>query len=139
MRRRRKRRKRMTWTSLEAMTASGATTAAWAVTAAPVWKNLVMMRWQIGNWEIFHSPLCTSHPRAGLQKTVALSQVVPILVCVMEGMRAGGKQRVCDFLLSVLWEQNWAETAGSGLHGGPAMCSGDCLGLDLSLVKHRPC
>lgn len=55
-------RRMMNWTSLGVMTASGATTAAWAVTAAPVWMNLVTMRWQTGKLENFQSLLCTSRP-----------------------------------------------------------------------------
>lgn len=43
---------------------------------------------------------------------------------------------MCDFILSMLWEQYGTDTACSELHGGAAVCSGDYLGLDLSLVKH---
>lgn len=69
-------RRTMNWTSLGVMTASGATTAAWAATAAPVWMSLVTMRWQTGKLESFRPLLCTSCPQAGSQRTAALSQVL---------------------------------------------------------------
>lgn len=67
----------MNWTSLGVMTASRATTAAWAVTAAPVWRSPAMMRWQSGKLESSQPLPCTSHPQAGSRKTVAPNQVLP--------------------------------------------------------------
>lgn len=109
-------RRMMNWTSLGVMTASRATTAAWAVTAAPVWRSLVMMRWQTGKLESFRPLRCTSHPQAGSQKTVAPSQVRPVLPETRSG---AAKVRGCT--LGVLWEQFWIQTAFSGLCGGSAL------------------
>lgn len=75
-------RRRMNWTSLGVVTASGATTVAWAAAAVPVWMTLVMKRWQSGKLESFRPLLHTRHPQAGSQRTVAPNQVphcLPVL------------------------------------------------------------
>lgn len=76
--------RRMNWTSLGAVTASGATTVAWAAAAPPVWMTLVMKRWQSGKLESFQLLLHTSHPQAGSQRTVAPNQVLHCLPALPE-------------------------------------------------------
>ena len=72
----------MNWTSLRVMTASRATTAAWAAIAAPVWMSLVTMRLQNGKLESVRPLLCSRCPQAGSQRTAAPSQVLPCLPVV---------------------------------------------------------